>query len=286
LRAPSELPPQPHVDVDEARERGGGVAVRQGIKAEACLVALQNIRPEAVARQQPLRQIHTVGMLVNLDAGAQLHESSAMADSRPSLRAEHSEATRQALIASGRAAFGSTGYHEAGIESLARAARVSRGALYHHFRDKKALLDAVVVQIQSEAAAEIDTRARTARDPWRQLVQGVEAYFDMCQRPAYRRIVLEDAPSALGKARCAEIEGEYPLGWLRTKLRALQKAGLVANVNAATLASLLSAMISEGAAVLSSGGREATPDQVRAALHAMLDGVRRQGGRARRRQGS
>jgi AcrR family transcriptional regulator len=205
-----------------------------------------------------------------------------MSDSPPSLRSEHSEATRQALIASARAAFGAVGYHEAGIETVSRAARVSRGALYHHFRDKKALLDAVVVQMQSEAAAAIAAHEGAARDPWRQLVNGVQGYFEICQQPQYRRIVLGDAPAALGKARCAEIEAEHALGWLRTKLAALQKAGLIADVNAATLASLLAAMISEGAAMLSSQDRPATPDQVHATIRTLLDGVRSKAGSRRR----
>jgi AcrR family transcriptional regulator len=202
-----------------------------------------------------------------------------------SLRNEHSEATRQALVASARAAFGVAGYQDAGIESLVRAARVSRGALYHHFRDKRALFEAVVTQMQQEAAASIEHSAARAREPWAQFVDGVEVYLEICRRPEYRRIVLEDAPAALGKARCAEIENAYPLGWLKTQLRALQNAGLIANVNPATLGALLGAMISEGAAMLSSNEREAGPEQVRATLHAILDGVRARAGAGRRKRG-
>jgi AcrR family transcriptional regulator len=193
-----------------------------------------------------------------------------------SLRGEHSEATRRALIGSAREAFGAIGYQEAGIESVARAARVSRGALYHHFRDKKALFEAVVLEAQSEAAAEIDNRARGVREPWDQLVAGVEAYLEICQRPQYRRIVIEDAPAALGKARCAEIDDAYPMDVLRAKLSALQDAGLISNVNASVLSSLLGAMICEGAALLSTRAKRAdvTPDRVHAVLHTFLEAFR------------
>lgn len=218
-----------------------------------------------------------------VDSCQAMQDITAVADAPLSLRDEHSEATRRALIASAREAYGSVGYHEAGIESLARAARVTRGALYHHFKDKKALFDAVVVQMQEEAVAEIERRAAAKRDPWTQFVEGVEAYFEICQRRAYRRIVLEDAPAALGRARMAAIDNEYPLGWLKTKLRALQKAGVVANLNTATLAALLAAMVSEGAAMLSTRDREASREQVHATLHTLLDGVRVRGAKRRRR---
>ena len=61
-----------------------------------------------------------------------------------SRREEYSDATRQALLEAGRDIFAREGYQAAGIEAISRAARVTRGAFYHHFEDKKALFDAVV----------------------------------------------------------------------------------------------------------------------------------------------
>lgn len=193
-----------------------------------------------------------------------------------SLRAEHSEATRRALVASGREAFGTIGYQDAGIEAVARAARVSRGALYHHFRDKKALFEAVLIQAQAEAAAEMDDRANARRGAWEQLERGVETYLEICQRPEYRRIVIEDAPAALGAARCAEINDSHPMGTLRARLDALQRAGLINDVNADVLGALLGAMISEGAALLTSPAKRkgASAERVHTVLRTFLEAFR------------
>ena len=90
-------------------------------------------------------------------------------------REEYTEATRQALLAAGRDAFASEGYQAAGIEAISRAARVTRGAFYHHFEDKKALFDAVVVALQIEAAASIEARAKSQRKVWDRLTEGIEA---------------------------------------------------------------------------------------------------------------
>src|SRR5256885_14955693 len=81
-------------------------------------------------------------------------------------REEYTEATRQALLAAGRDAFASEGYQAAGIEAISRAARVTRGAFYHHFGAKKALFDAVGVALQVEAAPKIGARGKTQRKGW------------------------------------------------------------------------------------------------------------------------
>ena len=46
-----------------------------------------------------------------------------------SRRDEQSNATRDALITAATELFGSDGYHGTGVEEIARAARVTRGAL-------------------------------------------------------------------------------------------------------------------------------------------------------------
>src|SRR5260221_7575191 len=102
-----------------------------------------------------------------------------------SRREEYTEATRQALLAAGRDIFAREGFQASGIEAISRAARVTRGAFYHHFEDKKALFDAVVVSMQEEAARKVGERARSQRRVWDRLSVGIDAYLDACLEPAY-----------------------------------------------------------------------------------------------------
>src|SRR5215813_6094008 len=114
-----------------------------------------------------------------------MHESELSESSGPkgpngpqkSRREEYAEATRQALLSAGRVLFTGEGYQATNIEAIARAARVSRGAFYYYFEDKKALFDAVVVTLQANAAQTVATRAGAVSPPWTQLQVGIDAYL-------------------------------------------------------------------------------------------------------------
>jgi AcrR family transcriptional regulator len=167
-----------------------------------------------------------------------------------SRREEYTEATRQALLSAGRDIFAREGYQAAGIEAISRAARVTRGAFYHHFEDKKALFDAVVVSLQSEAAAKIEERARAQRKIWDRLSVGIDAYLDACLEPAYGRIVIQEAAAVLGNERYREIEETYPMALLTATLNALKRDGELDFEDINLLSRMVDAMICEVAIML------------------------------------
>jgi AcrR family transcriptional regulator len=184
-----------------------------------------------------------------------------------SRREEYTEATRQALLAAGRHAFASEGYQAAGIEAISRAARVTRGAFYHHFDDKKALFDAVVVVMQSEAAAKIEARAKTQRNVWDRLTAGIDAYLDACLEPAYGRIVVQEAPAVLGNARYREIEETYPMALLTATLAALKRQGELDFEDIELLSRMVDAMICKVALMLPEADN---PKKLRARAHKII----------------
>ena len=167
-----------------------------------------------------------------------------------SRREEYTEATRQALLSAGRDIFAREGYQAAGIEAISRAARVTRGAFYHHFEDKKALFDAVVVSLQSEAATKIEEKARTQRKVWDRLSVGIDAYLDACLEPAYGRIVIQEASAVLGNERYREIEETYPMALLTATLNALKRDGELDFDDINLLSRMVDAMICEVAIML------------------------------------
>jgi AcrR family transcriptional regulator len=140
--------------------------------------------------------------------------------SRPRTQAERLAATRAALLRAARAIFAEMGYEAAGTEEIVRRARVTRGALYHHFKDKRALFDAVVGDVAREIAGKIDAAAPT-RDPFEGLIVGTDAFLDACLDPAIRRIYLIDAPAVLGWHRWREIDAPHGVRSLREGVAAM-----------------------------------------------------------------
>lgn len=191
-------------------------------------------------------------------------------------REEYAEATRQALLAAGREIFAREGYQAAGIEAISRAARVTRGAFYHHFDDKKALFDAVVSSLQSEAAARVQEISGGKTRIWDRLYTGIDAYLDVSLEPAYARIVVQEAPVVLGSARFAEIEEKYPMALLKATLKALKREGELVFDDIDLLGHMLDAVICELSIMLpTSTDQRKTRARGRKIIEGMLDSFRR-----------
>ena len=82
------------------------------------------------------------------------------------LRADMIAETRASLIAAARKAFGEVGYAAASMDDLTAAAGLTRGALYHHFGDKKGLFAAVIDQIDAEMTVRLRAVSDRAEDRW------------------------------------------------------------------------------------------------------------------------
>src|SRR5258708_24250033 len=106
-----------------------------------------------------------------------------------------SEATRRRLVTAARTLFGAHGYASVGGEEIVRAAGVTRGALYHQFRDKADLFAAVAEEVEAEIADRIAAGAAgDAADPLGALRAGGRLFLDACAEPDVERIILLDAP--------------------------------------------------------------------------------------------
>lgn len=102
-------------------------------------------------------------------------------------RLEQGAQSRTKLIAAARALFERDGYAATSTEALLVATGLTRGALYHHFRDKKDLFVAVCEAVHAELSAAIDGAADGQADPADQLMAGALAWIDAVSTPARAR---------------------------------------------------------------------------------------------------
>ena len=106
--------------------------------------------------------------------------------------------TRAKLIAAGRRAFGAVGYAAASMDDFTAGAGLTRGALYHHFGDKKGLLQAVVQQVDAEMSVRLNRISAEAPNRWQGFVEECVAYIEMALEPEIQRIMFRDGPAVLG----------------------------------------------------------------------------------------
>ena len=119
-------------------------------------------------------------------------------DTPASLRAEQVAQTRAALVTAGRLLFGTKGFAATSVEDIARAARVTTGALYHHFPTKAAVFEAVFEQVHAEMLVASAAASAAAGGALEQMTAGFGVFLDQVLEPEVQRILVTDAP---GRAR-------------------------------------------------------------------------------------
>jgi len=160
-----------------------------------------------------------------------------------SLRAAHVRDTRQALLAAARDLFAADGFQATRTEEIVRRAGLTRGALYHHFRDKEDLFRAVYEEVTAEVTSSLWRRsADRHRSAWDLFLANSEVYLDAAStNPAYRQIVLIDGPAVLGWNSLSE-RGDGPTHQIMGYLRDAVAEGVLEPQPLEPLAHLLSAL--------------------------------------------
>ena len=196
-----------------------------------------------------------------------------MPDEHPSLRSEQVAQTRAALVTAGRRLFGTSGFAATSVEDIAREARVTTGALYHHFPTKAAVFEAVFGQLHAELLAASLAAGEDGGDIVDLLIAGFGIFLDKVQEPEVQRILLTDAPAVLGLARFIELDERYAFPATVAALTAASETGALRIDDPPTLARLLlGALTRAGLLVAGSAEPAATRDAVAVTLRALISG--------------
>jgi AcrR family transcriptional regulator len=186
---------------------------------------------------------------------------------RASLRAEQVAQTRQALIEAARVRFGIAGYAATGIDDIARDARVTIGALYHHFRTKAALFEAVFEQAHGQMLEAVESRALRAQTPGDVLTGAIDGFLDALLDPASQQILIIDAPAVLGVSRFTELDEKNAFGPLTEAIKASGLAVRQPDV----LARLMFGMLTRaGMLIATAGDPRKARNEIAATMHEIV----------------
>lgn len=193
-------------------------------------------------------------------------------DTRPSLRADQVQQTRAALVAAGRHLFGRDGFAATSVDDLAREARLTTGAMYHHFPNKTALFEAVFEEVHGEllqaSMRVVEAPEAQGQGPLELLARGCEAFLDAVLEPEVQRIVIIDAPAVLGLERFTELDERYALASMVLALEAAEAE------DPETIARLVIGALTRGAMLIAlSDTPRRTRDRVAEGLRSLLTGI-------------
>lgn len=161
---------------------------------------------------------------------------------RPEMIAE----TRAKLLAAARHAFGTVGYAQSSMDDFTAAAGLTRGALYHHFGDKKGLFQAVIQEIDAEMTARLHRVSASAPTRWDGFVDECATYIEMAVEPEIQRIMFRDGPAVLGDI------SQWPstngcIAAIRKSLHELRQDGVIIDVDEEATARMINGASSHAA---------------------------------------
>jgi AcrR family transcriptional regulator len=189
-------------------------------------------------------------------------------------QAERTEATTTALVAAARELFAQDGYAATSLDAVAARARVTKGAVYHHFQGKQQLFEAVFTREVERLCAVMPTVYASKRDPWDAFEACCRAFLEECLEPGLQRIMLLDALAAMGWEDVRRMEAPM-MELMEIAIAAAVDAGRIAPRPAGPLAVFLYGALCETAmSVARADSQKAAHRRALTELSHVLEGLR------------
>jgi AcrR family transcriptional regulator len=182
-------------------------------------------------------------------------------------RVQYAEATRRALLDAARELFAADGYVDVSIDEICRRAGLTKGALYHHFRDKRDLFRAVFEEVEGEWADELAALVAEERDPLERIQIAGDAFLDACLDPARQRILLLDGPSLVAWEELRRIDAGRGFGLIGTLVGDAMDTGQLERQPVGPLAHLMLGAMYEASLAIA---RDKDPARARKRIGAAL----------------
>jgi AcrR family transcriptional regulator len=182
---------------------------------------------------------------------------------------ERRAATRAAILGAARDLFAERGYHGASLDTILDQAGSSKGAFYHHFADKAAVLEALLTEFEEEGIRRAREWTAGLSSPLEIIRVSAHNLLDWCTDPYIRQVVLTDALSVLGFTRWHQIDDRYNLDVLDGLLQHGIATGEISALPSTRMIARLLMAATNGAALFVANAEDA--DAARTEAGAGLD---------------
>ena len=190
-------------------------------------------------------------------------------------RAARAETTRNTLLLHARRLFAQNGYGEASTDEVVRRAKVTKGALYHHFANKLELYQAVVEEMECKLVSVMNEAAAGTPESGDRLRAVCHAYLDACLDSNLTRILVLEAPVVLGWKKWCDLAHQHEIAAVASHLRTAMTAGLVRQAPLETMAEVLLGALNTSARVIATApDPKAARAQVEETIERLLAGLR------------
>jgi AcrR family transcriptional regulator len=196
-----------------------------------------------------------------------------------SRREEYAEATRDALVESAAACFFESGFAATSLDHVAQQARVTKGAIYHHFSSKRELYLAVLERQQEHFVGSVSEAGANAPDAWSGIVAALDAFLVTMSDPVYQRLCWVEGPTALGFEEWWACGERYEIEVIRQLLHRAARAGVLVVDDLDMLAHVLFGAVSAGVlGMMRSHDPSVERARFRTVMLALVDGLMRRDG--------
>jgi AcrR family transcriptional regulator len=154
-------------------------------------------------------------------------------------------ATTNNLIKIARRHFSTYGFEKTSLEAIVKEVNMTRGALYHHFKNKKELFLAVLSQVQNEVGENVEKEAMTSEDEWEQLILGCIGFVEAATLESNKRILLIDSLNVVEWEDWRKMDDENSVTLLKEQLEVVKESGVLVDLDTTLIAHMISGALND-----------------------------------------
>jgi AcrR family transcriptional regulator len=143
-------------------------------------------------------------------------------------RRARGDQTRRDLVDAGRELFVGKGFFDTSIGDLVSRSGVgTRGAFYHHFRDKAELFRAVFEEVERDLTLRSIAHPPEGTDGWERIKHGLQGFLAAALEPEVQRVMLIDGPVVLGWQTLRSIQEANSIAMIDDVVRKAMADGII-----------------------------------------------------------